>query len=69
MNFRAWVKSIKADVGKKELTLSFTVRLDDEALEQAEALAMFAQPESTAVDLDVSPLQKTMDVFLTNKDG
>ena len=67
MNFRAFVKSIKVDVGKKELTISFTMKLDDESMEQAEALSLFANPEAPAVDVSVNPLQKTMAVMLTGK--
>jgi len=54
-------------VGKKELTISFTMKLDDESMEQAEALSLFANPEAPAVDVSVNPLQKTMAVMLTGK--
>jgi hypothetical protein len=69
MEFRVYVKSIKADVAKKELTISFIADLDDASLEQAEALSMFAHKDSPAVDVVVSPLQGTMDVLLTKKGG
>lgn len=67
MEFRAYVKSIKADVAKKELTISFFADLDDESMAQAEALSMFAHKDSPAVDVTVSPLQGMMDVLLTKK--
>lgn len=67
MEFRAYVKSIKADVAKKELTISFYASLDDESLAQAEALSVFAIKDAPAVDLVVSPLQATMDVFFDKK--
>ena len=65
MNFRAFVKSIKADIGKNELTISFTMKLDDESIEQIKALSLY--PEVPVVDVSVDPLQKTMVVMLTGK--
>jgi hypothetical protein len=67
MDFRVYVKSIKADVAKKELTISFIMDLNDGSLAQAEALSVFAIKDAPAVDLVVSPLQATMDVFFDKK--
>ncbi len=66
MEFRVFVKSVKADVAKKELTLTFVARLNGEVMDAAEALAIFAQPESPAVDMVITPLQKMM-AFLESK--
>jgi hypothetical protein len=69
MDFQAFVKSIKANVVKEELTISFMVPLDEESLAAAEKLSMFAKPDSPAVDVVVTPLQGTMDVILNKKAG
>jgi hypothetical protein len=65
MEFRAHVKSVKADLAKHELTLSFTVYMDEESLETAGELSQFTGEDAGPVELKVMPYQRT---FL-NKDG
>lgn len=74
MEWLAYVKSVKADVGKRELTLSFTVSLDEENLAAAQELAFYANPDAGAIDLKVLPRQTSMfknsvSVTLTKKTG
>jgi hypothetical protein len=52
------------------LTLTFTVRLDEESLATAEELAIFAGEDAGAVELRVMSYQRsflTKDVTLTTK--
>ena len=57
LKFSAWVKAIKADVAKKELTISFTMKLTPESLQRAQSLSMFATSEAPAVTLNVDTVQ------------
>ena len=41
MNFRANVKNSTVNVGKKEITVSFVMVLDDENMEHAKELAFY----------------------------
>lgn len=59
MEFRAYAKSVKADVGKHELTLTFTVALDEESLATATELAQFTGEDGGAVELKVLPYQRS----------
>lgn len=63
MNFRAYTKSIKADFAKREITLTFTVTMDDENMETATELAPYASEDAGAVELNVKPYQRS---FLNN---
>ncbi len=70
MEFLAYVKGVKADIGKKELTLTFTVHMDEESMASAEELAIFSGEDAGAVELRVMPYQRsflTKDVTLTDK--
>ena len=57
--FRAYLKGIKADIAKKELTITFTVSLDEESLSNAEELAPYADSDAGAVELNVLPYQRS----------
>lgn len=59
MKFRAYTKSIKADFAKREITLTFTVAMDDENMETAAELAPYASEDAGAVDLNIAPYQST----------
>jgi hypothetical protein len=65
MKFRAFVKAIKADVAKHELTISFRVSLDDETMADAEELAQYVDPDAGAVELEVLPYQRSFVKKLT----
>lgn len=62
LKFSAWVKAIKADVAKKELTISFTMKLSPESLQRAQSLSIFAQAEAPAVVLNVDTVQSEMNL-------
>lgn len=64
MNFLAYAKSVKADLAKKELTLTFTVHMDEESNATAEELAQFTGEDAGAVELRVMPYQRS---FLTQE--
>lgn len=59
MEFLAYVKGIKADVAKKEVTISFTVTMDEESMATAEELAHFVGGDAGAVELKVMPYQRS----------
>lgn len=63
MEFLAYAKSVKADVGKHELTISFTVHMDEESMATAEELSHFTGEDAGAVELKVLPYQRS---FLNN---
>ncbi len=51
----AFVKSVKADVVKRKIRVTF--ELDLEVLEDAEELAHYAEKDASAVVLQVTPYQ------------
>lgn len=59
MQFRAYAKSVKADVAKKEFTISFTVALDEQSLATAQELAGYTSLEAGPVDLKITPYQRS----------
>lgn len=70
MEFRAYVNGIKADVAKKELTLTFKLTLDEESLSTAEELAQYTGEDAGAVELTVRPFQSSFlnrEVMMTAK--
>lgn len=70
MEFLSYVKGIKADVAKKEMTLTFTVHMDEQSLATAEELAQYVGEDAGAVELRIMPYQRsflTKDVTLTAK--
>lgn len=58
MQFKAWVKSIKHDVAKGEITLTFT--LPRESLDTVETLAPYTVEDAGAVELTVLPHQRPL---------
>ena len=72
MQFRAYTKSVKADFAKREITLTFTVTMDEENVETATELAPFTSEDAGPVDLTVKPFQtsflnRVSEVTLTHK--
>jgi hypothetical protein len=68
MEFRAYAKAVKADFSKREITLTFTVSMDEETAETATELAQYTMEDAGPVDLVVSPRQPSlMNVTLTAK--
>jgi hypothetical protein len=66
MEFKAFVNGVKADVAKRELTLTFKVSLDEESLATAEELARFTGEGASAVELKIKPMQSSfLNVTLT----
>jgi hypothetical protein len=57
MDFLARVKAVRADVGRQELTLVFSVRLDEESLDAAQELAQFLDKDAGDVEIKISPRQ------------
>ena len=53
----AYVKSVKADIAKKEITFSFTVDFSSENIEEAEALSKYIGEGAGAVQVLISPRQ------------
>ena len=58
MQFKAWVKSIKHDVAKGEITLTFT--LPREHLDTVETLAPYTDEDAGPIELTVTPYQRAM---------
>lgn len=56
------VKAIKADIAKKEITISFTVDMTQENLEISSRLSDYIDPEAGSVVLDVFPCQLQLDL-------
>jgi hypothetical protein len=49
------VKSVKANIGNKELTLTFALALDEASLAEAQELAVYDDKEHGRVDLTIVP--------------
>jgi hypothetical protein len=60
MEFRAYAKAVKADFSKREITLTFTVSMDEETAETATELAQYTMEDAGPVDLVVSPRQLSL---------
>ena len=67
LKFNVWVKGIKADVAKKELTFTFTAKLSPESLQRAQSLGIFVNSEAPSVVLNVDTVQAQM--FQTESEG
>ena len=68
MEFRAYAKSVKADFSKREITMTFTVSMDEENMETATELAQYTTEDAGAVKLNVAPFQMSFrNVTLTAK--
>lgn len=68
MEFRAYAKSVKADFAKREITLTFTVPMEEEEMETAAQLAGYTTEDAGAVKLEITPFQTSfMNVTLTAK--
>lgn len=55
----AQVKSVKADIHKKEITISFTMDMSN--LDVADEIAEYIGQETGAVSLDITPWQMSLD--------
>jgi hypothetical protein len=53
----AHVKSVKADIAGGEITISFALKLNDDSLEAATALAAYVDREQANVEVRVIPQQ------------
>ncbi len=51
------IKSVKADLAKGEITVSFVVDIDQENMETAHALAVFADNDAGDVEVTIHPRQ------------
>lgn len=68
MEFRAYAKSVKADFAKREITLTFTVSMDEENTETATQLAPYTSEDAGAVKLEIMPFQTSfMNMTMTAK--
>jgi len=61
----AYVKTVKADVAKREITIALVVEMDEENLALAEQVARFAVKDAGSVMLEIDPRQMTMSAVLT----
>jgi hypothetical protein len=59
MQFRAYTKSVKADFAKREITLTFTVSMDEENMETATELAPYTSEDAGPVDMTILPYQRS----------
>ena len=57
MEFTAHVKGVKADVAKKEITISFVMDMSDANMEEAQELATYTEKDAGAVVIKVLPYQ------------
>lgn len=51
------VKSVKADIVAGEITIAFTLKLNDDSLESAEALSLYVDKDQGKVEVRVIPDQ------------
>jgi ribosomal protein L16/L10AE len=51
------VKSVKADIVAGEISIAFTLKLNDDSLEAAEALSMYVDKDQGKVEVRVIPDQ------------
>jgi hypothetical protein len=58
----AKVKSIKADIAKKEITVSFLVDMTQENLAISDQLSGYVDPDAGTVILDIFPRQMKLDM-------
>jgi hypothetical protein len=60
LEFIAKAKSVKADIAKKEITISFVADMNDENMAIADELAFFVDKDAGDVELKVLPRQIKM---------
>lgn len=60
MKFIAKTKAVKADLAKKEITISFTVDMGDEELAEAAELATYTDQDAGDVEIVITPRQYNM---------
>lgn len=60
MQFIAQVKAVKADLAKKQITMSFTVDMTEEDAATADELAFYVDKDAGDVELTVLPRQLKM---------
>lgn len=65
--FNGKVKTVTANVAKREITVAFVMRLDEDNLAVAESLGLYAKTEAPSVLVMVEPGQMAMDVVLTKR--
>lgn len=58
----AKVKAIKADIAKKEISVSFTVDMTQENLDISSRLSDYIDPEAGTVVLDIFPRQLNLNL-------
>lgn len=63
----AQVKSIKADIAKKEITVSFLVDMTQENLSISDQLSGYVDPDAGTVVLDIFPRQMKLDMPVSVK--
>jgi len=61
----AKAKSVKADLAKKEISISFTMPMNDENTETANELSQYVGKDAGHVELSITPRQIPM--FKTGK--
>lgn len=58
------IKSVKADIAKQEITISFVVDMTDENLTISKELSVYADKDLGSVDITITPKQMALlDVF------
>jgi hypothetical protein len=60
MKFIAKPKAVKADIAKKEITISFTLDMGDEELAEAAELATYTDADAGDVEIIITPRQYGM---------
>ena len=60
MKLIAKAKAVKADIAKREITISFTFNMDDEELAIAEELSQYVDKDAGEVELLITPRQLPM---------
>jgi len=60
MKFIGVIKSIKADISKKEISISFVVDMNEENLAEAEELSQFTGKAASDVEVDITSRQIAM---------
>ena len=63
------VKSVKADIAAGELKIAFSLAINDENMEAAEALALYVDKDDGKVELRIIPQQPPLKGLLPTSAG
>ena len=60
MKFIVKAKSLKADIAKKEITISFVADMNEENLAEADELAFYVAKDAGDIEILITPRQQKM---------